>query len=170
MFSSDIRRFFSGEVSLDVDKSGSPTKQDLRIAVVVLMVALAREDNDFAPEEAVVIAQEVSKLFRLGKEESFNLVDLVTPLSKDFEKIDEFITAINENFDDDQKQLVLAMIWRVTEADGVADKMETRFAAELRTRLNLSMEQAVRARRISEEEDERFEKTSERLSGSKSEE
>jgi len=60
---------------------------------------------------------------------------------------------VNEKFNEEQKQIVLAMIWSLALADGVADRLETNFATVLRNRLNLTIDQAVTARQLAEEQD-----------------
>ena len=153
MFDQSISEFFRGEGKLEFDKDGSPSTQDVRVAVVVLMISLARQDGDFSSSEGKGVARAMSRHFSLTEEEAVNLIEIVSPLSKNFDNIEQFVSVINEKFNDEQKQLVLAMIWSLALADGVADRLETNFATVLRNRLNLTIDQAVTARQFAEEQD-----------------
>ncbi len=154
MFDNSISDFFRGKSRLEFDKDGEPSSQDVRIAVVVLMISLARQDGDFCPSEGKGVARALSRHFGLNETEAIELTELVSPLSKNFDNIEEFVSIVNEKFNEEQKQLVLAMIWSLALADGVADRLETNFATVLRNRLNLTIDQAVTARQLAEEQDQ----------------
>jgi uncharacterized tellurite resistance protein B-like protein len=156
MFSSKIREFFESDVSLDIDRLGNPTPQETSIAALALLVAVAKEDDDFDLSEIDEITDQLAILFRLDDQQSKSLLDLSSVLNSSHEKLLEFIGTINRCFDDPQKELVLALVWRVIKADGKAVSEETSFAADLRAKLGLSMEQAIRARQMSELDQESF--------------
>jgi uncharacterized tellurite resistance protein B-like protein len=150
MENSNYGKFLSSAITLDVDNCGVPTRQDLGIAVVALMITLAKQDNDFEEVEIDVIAEQIQEMFRLDSADSHSMVKLVEPLTNSPGKLIEFIDVVNQNFTAAQKQLVLAMIWRVALANGHSDSHETQFATALRERLGLSLEEAVRARQMAE--------------------
>jgi uncharacterized tellurite resistance protein B-like protein len=60
------------------------------------------------------------------------------------------IEAINKNFSSAQREHVLMIVWKIALADGIADQLETGLATTLRQNLDLTMEQAIRARQLAE--------------------
>lgn len=137
-------------VSLGTDKSGNPIDEDLIIATTVILVELAGADQDIAPEEAVEICNMIEEQFSVKTDRIPQLVEMAIGLRKKKGKIDEFIQEINEKFDQRQKLVVLAMIWKVVIADGEIDKFEQRFATQMKFRFELSDEEAHTARCMAE--------------------
>ncbi len=145
----NINSFFSKEeTSLQVDKHGRPTAHELKVATVVLMVEMAGSDKAVAPEEAETVCKGIVKEFDVSEAEIPELVKIAIESRKEQGKIDQFVECINDNFDDQQKILVMAMIWRVILADGKIDVFERKFAAQLKARLQLNDQQAEEARKI----------------------
>ncbi|MCB0334113.1 MAG: TerB family tellurite resistance protein, partial [Bdellovibrionales bacterium] len=81
-----------------------------------------------------------------GEDEVPELVEIAIAAKCEKGKIDEFVKAINDNFNPKQRQEILTMVWKVVLADGKIDKFEERFAAQMKTRFMLSDEQADQAR------------------------
>jgi len=143
-----VKDFFSGKTSLDIDKSGAPTSKDLQIASAVLLLEMAGADDDYAPEEVKACFSVLEQQFGIEDEETIAIFESAEQARQDKGKIDEFVAAINENFNDKQKQLLMAMVWRVIVADEVVENFEKRFATQLRTRLQLSREQAEESKNL----------------------
>lgn len=143
-----LKDFFSGDASLQVDSGGEPTKRDLQIATGVLLLEMAGADEDFAPEEVQAAFRTMEQQFDIKDMETLELMEEAQKAREDQGKIDAFIAALNTNFNDKQKLLVLAMVWKVVLADEVVEKYEQRFASELRQRLQLSREQAEEAKQM----------------------
>ena len=143
-----IKEYFEGEASLQVDKSGKVTDEDMQIATGLLLLEMAGKDEDFAPEEVQAIFRAMESEFDLKDTEVMALLEDAEQIRKEKGKIDEIVTSINNNFDTKQKQIVLSMIWRVVMADGNIDKFESRFATQMRFRLQLTEEEAKEAREM----------------------
>ena len=140
-----LKDFFGGSASLQVDASGEATAKDLQIATGVLLLEMAGADDDFAPEEVHAVFRTMEEQFAIKDVDTLDLMEEAQQAREDKGKIDVFVEAINSNFSDQQKQIVLAMIWKVILADEVVEKYEQRFASELRQRLQLSRVQAEEA-------------------------
>lgn len=143
-----IREFFEGKTSLEVDKTGEPTKGDLQVATAVLLLEMAGADEDYAPEEVRSSFAAFQRHFNAEDEETLAVFESAEQLRARKGKIDEFVAEINERFSDKQKQLILAMIWKVVLADEVVEKYEQRLASQMRQRLQLSREQAAAAKEL----------------------
>ena len=84
--------------------------------------------------------------FELNDVDSLSLMEEAQSLVGQEGKLDEFIEAVSENFDEKQKKLLLAMVWRVLMADNIIENHEQKFASMLRQRLNISRELAEEAK------------------------
>ncbi|MCB0323285.1 MAG: TerB family tellurite resistance protein [Bdellovibrionales bacterium] len=141
-----IKEFFEGKATLEVDRTGEPTGKDLQIATAVLLLEMAGADEDYAPEEVKSCFAAFQRQFDVEDDETLRIFESAEQLREEKGKIDEFVQVINERFNDRQKQIIMAMIWRIVIADEVVENYEQRFASQLRTRLQLSREQAEAAK------------------------
>ncbi len=144
----NIRAFFRGEANLQHDQFGTPTERDLQIATGVLLLNMAGSDEDYAPEEVRSIYAAMEEQFGINNNETLQVLEEADKLRQQEGKLDEFVAVVNKHFDDQQRQLILSMIWRVIIADEMIEKYEQRFASELRQRLQLSREQAEMAKQM----------------------
>lgn len=147
----NLRGFIDGEATLAVDKDGMPTERDLMIGVVMLLLELSHGDSHLAPEEVTELVRNMNREFALQDHEIADLMEVAEVLRKNRGKVEHFIETVNSHYDDEQRQVILAMLWRLIRADGRIEKSEQQLAIKLRTVLNLSLEQAVRAVQMSEE-------------------
>lgn len=150
-----LKEFFAGQqplaVSLDKDRSGTPTDHDLHIAAAVLLVEMARSDEDIAPQEGRAVVDAIAAHFNIPEKEIPELVQIAIAARKEQGRIDEFVKCINERFEAAQRQRVLAMLWKVVLADGSVAKHEERLATQMKFRFQLTDEQAAEARRMAED-------------------
>jgi uncharacterized tellurite resistance protein B-like protein len=136
--------------SLEVDANGDPSEKGLQVATIALLLEMAKVNNQIEKTEIDSLVRSVSFAFDILDEQTGELLEIATFMLKTPGNLDKFVELIATRFNLDQKQRVMGMVWKVISADGVADKYETSFAAHLRTRLGLSLEQAVRARQLAE--------------------
>lgn len=144
--------FFSGNTeigsALEVDANGRPTDKNLHVAAAVLLVEVAGSDDHIAPQEAEAVVKMMSQQFGLDEEEIPELIKLAVVAKKEKGKIDEFLKAINDRLNEEQRQRLFAMVWKVVLADGKIDQGEERLAVAIRYRLQLSKEQALAAEKM----------------------
>lgn len=149
-----IKAFFSGEsslqTSLTMDKDGTLTSRDLQIAALVLLIEMAGKDQGIANEEAQQVCDLMQKEFAIAEDELPDMVAVAIEARNNSGKIDEFVRSINSSFSVEQRQRLLAMIWKVVLADGTVDKFEQRFAVQMYNRFQLTQEQAEAARAMAE--------------------
>lgn len=143
----------SDETTLMVDKDGQPTPRDLKVAIVVLLLDVSHHDGTFSPDEVRELVASMNAAFEMTDIEVADILEVAEILHKSNEKVKQFIAAINEHFDDSQRQLILAMLWKLVKADGKIEKVEQQHAIQLRTLLGLSLEQAARAVQMVEQKE-----------------
>ena len=143
-----IKQFLESGVSLEITQSGQATQKDVQVATAVLLLEMAGADEDFAPEEVKACFASLESQFNLTDAESLDVLEAAETLRKEKGKIDDFVKQINGAFSEKQRQLILALIWKVVIADEVIEKYEERFAKQLQNRLQLSDVQAEEAKKL----------------------
>lgn len=143
-----IKDFFMGDASIAIDADRKPTGNDLQIATCILLLRMAAADDEVAQEEMQTIIDDVTKQFDLPGEQLEELMIVANSLNWQSEKVDEFIQLLNTKFAEEQRRLVLAMIWKVVIADGKIDAFEKRFATEIAEQLQLDAKDAQRAKEM----------------------
>ncbi len=146
----NIKDFFMANAELTVDANGEATNRDLIVSTLVLLSTIAHADSEFEHQELAAMVTSMLTEFEISEAESGELLEVADFLRKDGSKIDKFINTINKHFHADQKTMILAMIWRVIVSDGQAEKFETNLATQIRTKLGLTMEEAMRAREMAQ--------------------
>jgi uncharacterized tellurite resistance protein B-like protein len=145
----NLEDFLSGKASLETDASGQPTSKELQVATVTLLAEAARSSGQISAAELSKTLGSLFREFGLSDHDGAELLEISDFVTKEKGRVEQFIAALNKNFDVDQRQKVLSLVWRVLTADGEVDKYEGRFAADLRKSLNLTLEQAMRAQELS---------------------
>lgn len=146
----NLREFLSGNEGLKIDRQGQLNQREVVVATVFLLASIAHSDHDFEAAELNSIVTQMFREFDLPEHETGEIVEVVDFLIRDGSKIESFIEIVRKHLDSEQKQVVLAMVWKLLNADGTAERQEAELAADLRAKLGLSLEQAVRARQMAE--------------------
>lgn len=137
---------------LKIDADSDISAQHLLVATTGLLVELSLIDKNFMPGELSSIVNSVVKEFDVSSVQAGELLEIVEYLGKDKSKFNDFMSLINQHFNDSAKQRIVAMAWKLINADGETSKDEAHFAAHLRKQLNLTLEQAAYARKLAEDE------------------
>ena len=142
-----LRGFFS--VAQPLAEQTIMTSEDLRLATAVILVACASTDRDFSASEYESIASLIQRHLKLSQIEVTKLIDAAAT-SENVSMLAQFVSEIREHLTPQQREQVLSCAWAVIFADGICSDSEKSFASELRHSLGLSLEQALRARKLAE--------------------
>ena len=118
------------------------------LATGVLMLEMAGADDDFDPEEVKSCFRTLEKNYGLSDNSALTLLEEAETLRADKEKVSEIFEFMNSTLNQDQKAMVLAMIWKIVVADQKVEKHEIRMANQIRVRLQLSEDEAEEARKL----------------------
>jgi uncharacterized tellurite resistance protein B-like protein len=118
------------------------------LATGVLMLEMAGADDDFDPEEVKSCFRTLEKNYGLTDNSALTLLEEAETLRVDKEKVSEMFEFMNSTLNQDQKAMVLAMIWKIVVADQKVEKHEIRMANQIRVRLQLSEDEAEEARKL----------------------
>ena len=127
--------------------SAPAISNELQLAAAAVLLSVARADSNVAPEEQAAIKSVLQREFHLSSAQAAALLGTV---EKSPAAVDNALEEIRSGFSLEQKQVLLAAAWKVIGADKDVQHAESQFAVELRTKLGLSLEQAIGARRLAE--------------------
>lgn len=126
--------------------SAEESEERLRIATCVLLLEVARVDEEFSDEERQHIIETLSRRFSLSESEAQELVDAASASRKESVDLWSFTRQINEACSVEEKEHVIEEVWRVIYADGTLDAHEDWLAHKLAKLLNLTHPQLIRAK------------------------
>ena len=148
----NAQEFASGLAPLKLNRSGEPSSHDSAIAVLVILCDIACVDEMLDSNEFQAIVSAACAALGSSEVETGELLEVASFLMRDSTKRDQFRDILNAEFNDNQRQTVLSMVWRVILSDHQLEKSEADFSVKLRKQLGLSLEQAAYARQVAEEE------------------
>ncbi len=114
----------------------------------VLMLEMAGADEDYDPEEVKTCFRTLEKSFAISDTKALEILEEAETIRADREKVSEMFEFLNSNLNEDQKALILSLVWKIVVADQKIDKHEMRLANQIRVRLQLSEEVAEEARKL----------------------
>jgi len=145
---SEIKELIKDAMGLKTTISGDIPEQNLMLAIGVLFLDMAGADNDFAPEENQTCFRSLEKLFDISDTKALEILEEAEKIRNDKEQINELVQGLNTHFSEDQRCIILALVWKVVVADQQIEKHELRLANQIRVRLQLSEEQNEAARQL----------------------
>lgn len=147
-----IRGYFGMEGAEDVSLLGAA--DHTKIAIATVLVASANADSNLAPAERAVLIKQLETRLGIKRDEAVQLEKQVES-EEDQAVIQKYIAALRE-LSVAQREAILSLAWQIIAVDKKIEDDETRFAAQLRHNLGLSIEQSIRARKLSQNFPEGF--------------
>ena len=109
-----IRDFFDRKIARDAPSSERHT---LELATAALLVEVVRSDAGIAPSEQHAVLRAVREKFSLSDDEALTIFRLAEEQVRTANDYYQFTSLINRHFDQQQKQHVIELMWRVAYAD-----------------------------------------------------
>ncbi|KPJ65352.1 hypothetical protein AMJ44_10475, partial [candidate division WOR-1 bacterium DG_54_3] len=118
----------------------------IQIATCVLLLEVAKSDDEFSSIEKATISAILKKKFQMSHEAAEELMEIAK--GKRAESIDlwEFTHLINQNFSIEEKTKVVEAAWRVIYADRKLDKYEDHLMHKLAKLLRLNHNEMIEAK------------------------
>lgn len=120
------------------------TEHALQMAAAILLLEVSRADFDISEDELEVIQQALESQFDLSKEEGHALLQLAQEEHERYTSAHAFIRILNESLEAEQKEQLLASLWRVAYADQMLDKYEEYHVRKIADWLYLSHSDFIR--------------------------
>ncbi|MBX7143908.1 MAG: TerB family tellurite resistance protein [Oligoflexia bacterium] len=100
-------------------------KNDLELALAVLLVDLASCDQNFEMREYNIIQNGLRRIFGTTKDEVTKLINQANTTLKNLRGSSRFAAQLKENLDENARKAIFEVIEEVIAADGVEDGFET---------------------------------------------
>ena len=121
--------------------------QQIAVAAGVLLIEIARADDDVADEEIDVAINHLKSSFQNN---SFEIDDVFTKTikekSEDAISLHEFTGLVNKEWDKEKKIKLLQALWKVANADNKIDKYEEYYIRKIKDLLYLSDQDFIQAK------------------------
>ncbi len=98
--------------------------QDLRIAVVSLLIRAATSDADFGPDEKEAIRRIASETFDLPASEIASLVEAASAEEAETLDLHRWVQSVKQAYSEEERVALIEKMWEVVYADGVLDEYE----------------------------------------------
>ncbi|MDF0749115.1 TerB family tellurite resistance protein [Marinobacter sp. 71-i] len=132
------------------DEPTQPDSHQLAVAATALMVQLSRVDSSQDDEELKIIVDCAVRAHQVTREEAEDILQDALSHADDATSLYEFTGQINEQLDQEGKQVLLESIWRVAFADGRIDKYEEHLIRRIADLLHLNHREFMQARHRAE--------------------
>ncbi len=106
-------------------KNKKGPKNELELAMAIILVDLASCDNNFDQREYQVITRGLNRLFGTNKCDVEKLVQQAQTVVDGLRGTANFAKLLKDNLKDEEKDVVLELIDELIDADGVEDGFET---------------------------------------------
>ncbi len=121
--------------------------QQIAVAAGVLLIEIARADDDVADDEIAIAVNHLKKSFQNN---SVKIDDVFTRTikekSEDAISLHEFTDLINKEWGKEKKTKLLEALWQVANADSKIDKYEEYYIRKIKDLLYLSDQEFIRAK------------------------
>lgn len=127
-------------------KDAPPDPRRLPLATCVILLEVAKADDEFADVERSHILHTLSHRFDLSHAEAKELIDAAAAQRDQSADLWQFTHTINDHCTREEKTRIIEEIWRVIYADGTLDAHEDYLVHKLAKLLNLSHPQLIAAK------------------------
>lgn len=110
-----IRDYFDRNIG--TQGASAAERHSIELATAALLVEVVRSDAGIAPNEQQAVLRAVRERFGLSDEEAQTLFHLAEDEVRTANDYYQFTSLINRNFDQQQKQHVIELMWRAAYAD-----------------------------------------------------
>ncbi len=126
--------------------------KQLQIATAALFIEMAKADGEFTEEERENVIQSLQKQFNIDAVYVNELMELSKLKLKDSVSLFEFSNVVNENFTNEDKNILLKNLWRLIYTDKKLDKYEDRLIKIIGGMLKMEHKRIINAKLLIRQE------------------
>lgn len=141
-----LRTFFDQHLAAPTEETRAAAERRAQIAAAVLLVEVARSDQNFSDAERQAVLGSVQRKFRLSPAEAQQLIELAEAESRTAHDIYQFTSQIDATFPLEQKVRLLEELWRAAYSDSVLHEYEEHLIRRIADLLHLSHSQFIGAK------------------------
>ncbi len=141
-----IRKFFEQQLAEQSDESEAAAERRVQLAAAVLLVEVARSDQNFSDAERQVVLGSVQRKFGLAPAQAEELVALAESQSRDAHDLYQFTSKIDATFSPERKVRLIEEMWRAAYSDSMLHPYEEHLIRRVADLLHLSHSQFIAAK------------------------
>jgi uncharacterized tellurite resistance protein B-like protein len=138
--------------ALAVDRLGEPVDLRLRDAAVALLLEAAYGDTAFVEEERRAIRRGIEREFGVSEIEAAAFMDSAQGVRPPLQTLRSLTGTVRDRYDEAQKLRLMALLWKVVEADDHIARFEQAFADWVAKAVDLTPADWKRAKEMADEE------------------
>jgi uncharacterized tellurite resistance protein B-like protein len=141
-----VRELLRRRGPLDTDAKGEPADLELQAAAAVLILEAAYGDEEYLWREERVLVRGLERAFGIGRKETRELLGRAEEIRPPVVKLADVTELLASRYDEAQRKQILALLWRVIEADRAIEPWEAAFAEHVTRALGLTPAQGDEVR------------------------
>jgi uncharacterized tellurite resistance protein B-like protein len=141
-----VRELLGRRKPLAKDAKGAPADLELEAAAAVLLLEAAYGDEEYVWREHRVLIHGLERAFGIGRKETQELLNRANEIRPPVVKLADVTELLASRYDLEQRKQVLALLWRVIEADKIVEPWEAVFAEHVTRALGLTPPQGEEVR------------------------
>ena len=102
-----------------------------KIATVALLISTAKYDGIFDEAERIEIGNLIKKYFDLSPQDSDELFRVAESIENDANDLQQFTRTLNNFLNEEEKLLIIELVWKIVMADGIVDSYEENLVRRL---------------------------------------
>jgi uncharacterized tellurite resistance protein B-like protein len=132
--------------ALQTDKEGHPADIEVQVATAILLLEAAHGDEEYEWREHRAILRALERGFGIGRKETRQLLQLAEEIRPPAVELDDVTRVVTDRFSREQRRSIVALLWKVIEADDIVEDWEEVFANHVARAVGLSREEAEEAK------------------------
>ena len=141
-----VRELVGRQRPLAKDAKGEPVDLEIRAAAAVLLLEAAHGDEAYVWREERTLVRGLERAFGIGREEVRELLARAEEIRPPVVTLADLTGLLAGRYDGAQRKQVLALVWRVIEADAEVAPWEAAFAEHVTRALGLTAAEAAEVR------------------------
>jgi uncharacterized tellurite resistance protein B-like protein len=141
-----LRTFFDQHIAAQPNETPADAERRAQIAAAVLLVEVARSDQNFSEAERQTVLGSVQRKFGLNAGQARELLALAESQSQSAHDIFQFTSQIDATFPMERKVRLIEELWRAAYSDGTLHEYEEHLIRRVADLLHLSHSQFIGAK------------------------
>ncbi len=142
----NLKKRLLKRVTTDLDSQERDESERVQMATCVILLEVARSDDEFSSIEKATIAAIFKKDFGISAEAIEEMMKIAQRKREESIDIWEFTHLINENYSKEEKKKIVEATWKVIYADDKLHSYEDHFVHKLATLLQLRHSDLIEAK------------------------
>jgi uncharacterized tellurite resistance protein B-like protein len=142
----NLKKRLLNRAPTDIDSQERDESERLQMATCVILLEVARSDDEFSSIEKATIEAILKKDFKLSTEAIDEMMEIAKKKREQSIDLWEFTHLINENYSKEEKKKIVEKAWKVIYADRKLDGHEDNFIHRLAKLLELNHSDLIEAK------------------------